>query len=360
MRTFSPLDETDVDDESAFDGIVILTTSIGSFLVFQYFFYLLIGLAQNCGYELKPGGCLESFINQTSNMTGTTRMKHAATRKLNTLLANARSMHGTFKSIIADSSLQKSQSDTVFQNFTLKGERRVEEGNLFWVWKRIFTGELFDTEGIWLPSRLLIFQFGQMIISVFVLFFIFILVERAAEQADKARDDLNPDLPDWFVDFVPTGNQVRWALIPAASVSVAVCFFLLSIYIPSTVKTVLKYRCGQLRALGDINFQLARAGPDAAYMNTANAIYGTFAAAGLFFFLIGLGLFLFVWPFSQPLMILILGWGIGLGVTIMLKMVMTSFCRKRFFRAFYRVYPGRSNLASLALECWFIGLVSCQ
>ena len=93
-----------------------------------------------------------------------------------------------------------------------------------------------------------------------------------------------------------------------------------------------------------------------AYMNTANAIYGMLAAASLFYLLIGLVIFLFIWDFSRDLMLLLLAWGIGLGVTILLKMVLTSFCRKSFYRAFYRLKPGRANLSSLALECWFIGL----
>jgi hypothetical protein len=91
-------------------------------------------------------------------------------------------------------------------------------------------------------------------------------------------------------------------------------------------------------------------------MNTANAIYGMIAAAALFFFLIGLIIFLFIWDFSQDLMLLLVAWGIGLTVTIVLKMVITTFCRKRFYRAFYRLNPARSNLSLLALECWFIGL----
>lgn len=124
----------------------------------------------------------------------------------------------------------------------------------------------------------------------------------------------------------------------------------------STVKTILRYRCGEHSALFDRTFQIARKGPDTAYMNTANAIYGMIAAALLFFFLIGLLLFLFVWEFTQSIALLILAWGIGLTITILVKTIMTSFCRKRFFRAFYRTYPGRANLTTLALECWFIGL----
>jgi hypothetical protein len=91
-------------------------------------------------------------------------------------------------------------------------------------------------------------------------------------------------------------------------------------------------------------------------MNTANAIYGLLAAATLFFFVVGLILFLFIWEFSRDLMLLLSAWAIGLTITIVLKMVLTTFCRKRFFRAFYRVYPGAANISSLALECWYLGI----
>jgi hypothetical protein len=91
-------------------------------------------------------------------------------------------------------------------------------------------------------------------------------------------------------------------------------------------------------------------------MNTANAIYGMLAASSLFFVVVALVIFLFIWPFSRELMMILLVWGIGLTVTIVLKMILTTFCRKQFFRAFYRVYPGRANISTLALECWFLGL----
>jgi hypothetical protein len=91
-------------------------------------------------------------------------------------------------------------------------------------------------------------------------------------------------------------------------------------------------------------------------MNIANAVYGTVASASLFFSLIGLVSFLFIWDFSRQFMLVLLAWGIGLTITIVFKMVMTAFCRKRFYRAFYRINPGKSNLSILALGCWFIGL----
>jgi hypothetical protein len=91
-------------------------------------------------------------------------------------------------------------------------------------------------------------------------------------------------------------------------------------------------------------------------MNTANAIYAMLAAAVIFYILVGLAIFLFIWPFSRPLMLLVVAWGLGLGITIGLKVLITSFCRKKFFRAFYRQNPWGANITALALECWFIGL----
>jgi hypothetical protein len=91
-------------------------------------------------------------------------------------------------------------------------------------------------------------------------------------------------------------------------------------------------------------------------MNTANGIYAMLAAGVIFYILVALIIFLFIWPFSQPLMLLVVAWGLGLAITIGLKVLITSLCRKKFFRAFYRQNPRGANISALALECWFIGL----
>lgn len=342
-----------------FAAMIYLCTIIGSILVGNYFCHFAIGIARQFGYTPQQGGWVELF-STTSHLLGTARTKRAATRKINKLLSNARDLHGSTEELAmspgSTMSFHKSQSDTVFQNYTLNGEKYEDAGSLLWVWERIITGELFDNEGVWLPSRLIIFQFGQIAVALMTLFLLFFFVGKVSKAADDAQSNINEGLPSWFYEFVPTGQQVRWALVPAASISVAVCVFLILLYIPSTVKTILKYRCGEIPALLDRTFQIARKGPDTAYMNTANAIYGMLAAAVLFFLLIGLVLFLFLWEFTRSIVLLILAWGIGLTITILAKSIMTSFCRKRFFRAFYRIYPGRANITTLALECWFIGL----
>ncbi len=215
--------------------MIYLTTILGSILAINYFLHFAIGMSRKYGYIPAPGGWIDLF-STTSHVVGTARTKKAATRKVNKLLTNARDMHGLTESLAptpnTSMSFRKSQSDTVFQKYTLCGEGFEDAGSFLWVWERIFTAELFHSEGIWLPARLIIFQFGQIAIAFLILFLLFFFVEKVAKAADDAQSTLKDGLPIWFYDFVPTGEEVRWALIPAASVSVTVCVTLTLLYIP--------------------------------------------------------------------------------------------------------------------------------
>ena len=125
-------------------------------------------------------------------------------------------------------------------------------------------------------------------------------------------------------------------------------------------------------------------------MNTANGVWGMIGSAALFYGtssfakrncgmwsttrhaislthsfmppthtrpgLIAIVLFLFQWDFSRSFMIRLLGWGIGLTITVCLKMVLTMGCRAAQYRSLYRIRPASARVASLALECWYIGL----
>ncbi|CAB9507079.1 expressed unknown protein [Seminavis robusta] len=377
-------------DSDSFYYFVYFTTALGCMLGLNYFAHFAIsfgkkfGLIEKDNNKLSESGTVGRIIGQfdtSSEVSRSASVKRAATRKVNVMLTNARQMHGpafeedkvplpdaaandpeSRRSIKLAKSIRKAQSDAVFQNFTLRGERTVEAGSLLWSWGMMLSGGLWEVEGIWLPSRMIIFQLAQVAIGVFFAVAIFIFVEIAADAADQATAEIESKIlkqvyyPQWVISFVPTGGEVKMALIPAGIISVLVCFALTLIYIPSTVKTVLRYRCGQLPSLGAEDFHGSRAKADMTYMNTANAIYGMLAGGTLFFVLFGLLIFFFIWDFTQDVMLLILAWGIGLTITTLVKSLMVSFCRKRLFRAFYRVFPGRSNYVTLALECWYIGL----
>ena len=57
--------------------------------------------------------------------------------------------------------------------------------------------QLFDTEGIWLPTRLLIFQGGQVVGLLVVAMILLGTTRYAADEAEKAQGSLPDDLPNW-------------------------------------------------------------------------------------------------------------------------------------------------------------------
>ena len=247
-------------ESETFIWAVYLTTAIGSLLVLNYFLHFVIGVGRqwNLIEEVEGKDSSKSFdvislFSTTSNVVGTARVKRAATRKVNRMLMNAREMHGpattekTSETKEAESSqvageseaLHLDQGDAVFQNYTLRGERSVPAGSLFWTWRKILSGDLFEEEGIWLPSRLLVFQVGQVFFGLFTSVALFYLVDLLAKEADRATARIKFDLaftdryyPDWVLDLVPEGKEVRGALIPAASVATFVCFIITVIYLP--------------------------------------------------------------------------------------------------------------------------------
>jgi hypothetical protein len=255
--------EKQLSDEN-FNSAVRFVTILGCVLALNYFTHFVIAVGKQCNmlekYDYK--GILGMF-STTSEIVGAARVKRAASRKVNVMLANARKMHGKVvisKSVIQESdampgsnddyhargskrsrsskALRKAQSDAVFQNFTLRGEGKVDAGSLVWSWRKILSGELYEEEGIWLPSRLIIFQVAQVAIGLFFSFLIFRVVRIAADAADEATAEIESLrirerlLPDWVVDFVPTGDEVRLALEPAAIIAVIVCVILVLLYIP--------------------------------------------------------------------------------------------------------------------------------
>ena len=237
-------------DNPSFAWIVYLTTALGSTLTLNYLVHCCLGLARKCSADQEEGTCrfiLHNF-GLTSHIVGTARTKRAATHKLNLMLSNAREMHGFASSTISTTQTGDKQtpsalssqetSDAVFQNYTLRGERVVSAGSLIWSWYRIYSGDLAEVEGIWLPSRLLIFQVGQVIIGAFTSFVLFQLVGIIADAANEARAEIDRrwnNYPDWVDDLVPTGDEVRWALTPAAWIALTVCTILILNYIPRYV-----------------------------------------------------------------------------------------------------------------------------
>lgn len=341
-----------------FEPLLQVTRAVGLILGAAFGLQLLITLIVKYGRFER----FHYFLS-TSNEFGESRSKRAGTRKINRLLLNAFSLHDldgisrpTNASLVNANTTNDIPVDRTMLNYVLRGQKLENAGGLFWTWRLLSSGQFFDTEGIWLPTRLLVFQCGQVLVALIFTYIFFVTTEWIADQAGEARANLDPDLPQWVQDIIPTRQDVNLALYPATAISIVVMISLILVYIPTATSTIILYRCGQIPSLGSRYFVKYRNKVDTAYMNTGNAIYGLIGSALLFYLVIGLVIFLFTYQATQALMIRIFVWGLGLTITIAVKMVLVTTCQNSMYRSFYRIKPRSANLSIMALECWFIGL----
>lgn len=150
-------------------------------------------------------------ILATSNTRGEWRIKRAAVWKVRKLLTNAFSLHefeprqqesSSFGSAKYGSSFLSKQriqheGDQTMLNFVLHGHQEEQVGGFLWTWKRIVSREMFNVEGIWFPTRFLVFQAAQVLIAIFLTFMGFRLVDLAVQKAAEEQKAVNPDWPLW-------------------------------------------------------------------------------------------------------------------------------------------------------------------
>jgi len=354
------IESRDITLDKEYKIVRFIGMAAGYALLLYYTFQLVVSVAENYLITGGPKSFL-SKMTQSSSEVGSSRLKYATIHKTNRVLRNALEMHDTpFSTAREDSKYSApkvmSQHDPVFQNYMIQGERHEEIPIFLWTWKQLLSGRLFNTQGIWLPARLWVFQAVQLVTIAFLILLLPRITDIMIDNVGRAKRELPEGLPTWMYTLVPDAKDVEAAVVPASVISVLVCISIHVWYIPSTVSTVLAYRSGLYKALGSSVFDEARAAPDAAHMNTANAIYGMVAGSSLFFVLFALLIFLFVWEVTAEGMMLVLAWLVGLLITVLLKVLLTACFRKKFYKAFYRIRPGSANLIALAFECWYLGL----
>jgi hypothetical protein len=316
-----------------------VTLTVGMFLACLYFVLAVLSWLRRYKNWCAKHASVLSHVFASSNERGESRLKLAAARKLKMSIANALVLQQNDVVAAAPTTTRKSSAsfvigdDLTMRNFVLRGERYEMAGGFFWTWRRLLNGDLFQTEGIWLNTRLLVLQLAQVLVAAVYSFILLRSVVLIADRAEKTRAELNPGLPQFVYDLVPTRRMVYIALYPASITAICVMTLLILIYIPryfdhlqcpspyvlvnadltyclSAVSTVLKYRCHFLPSLGSPYFNKYRVAVDCvslliyafqriirssltrgniflrqAYMNTANAIY-----VRILFYMLGLGL----------------------------------------------------------------------
>jgi hypothetical protein len=151
-------------------------------------------------------------LTASSSAWGDMRLKTSATHKINKLLMNAYRLHRP-KELLAGSATGNASHDQTMRNYVLDEERTEPVGGLSWTWSKMIDGTLFDTEGIWINTRLVIIQVAQ--IGLFCIISIFLLrsVEQIADTSEDARADLDENVPDWVRDLVPTKRAYYAAMM---------------------------------------------------------------------------------------------------------------------------------------------------
>lgn len=134
----------------------------------------------------------------TSVAKGGGRSKRAATRKINGILLNACSMQP--KKSTSQQSSDLDISEEVMINFVIRGERFEDCGGLIWTWKRLFSEDLFEEDGVWIMSRLLVIQMIQALFIGFKTYALTLFIEEAVRRCQHWQDNLQPDLPQWVYD----------------------------------------------------------------------------------------------------------------------------------------------------------------
>jgi hypothetical protein len=220
-------------DKTFFEPFKNLTMGVGFFLTLIFAWRLLVVTLSN--WRKDSRGRFTS-LTISSNLRGEYRLKLAASRKLNTMMANAHSLHQA--DTVPDKSVRASigeniSADRAMLNYVLRCQKEEKTGGIIWTFGQIYTGRLFDTEGVWLPTRLIVFQGAQVIIALFLGFAFILVTITAADMAGDAQGTLDDwDMPQWAIDIVPTRQGVQVALYTSSVMAILSMFNLILIYIP--------------------------------------------------------------------------------------------------------------------------------
>jgi len=154
-----------------------------------------------------------------------------------------------------------------------------------------------------------------------------------------------------FNAFYPS-NHITMILLPMivfAVTSAIVSLFLTIIYVPSTVVTTLKLRCGVIPTFNDPQFSYYRSSPDKVSLLSGSLFWGLVFSSSIIGGLAGFVAFFFLFQKTRGIVVRVIATVIGILVTLAVKDILLILFRRNF-KGFYRSAPGRTSLISLFLE----------
>jgi hypothetical protein len=279
------------------------------------------------------------------------KVKRAASFKMNLMVRNACEVH---KKAEFDGGIRHGEGgETMYGKallaFARCSDRTVVLRGGFEVWKRIYSGTLFEEDGIWFSTRMLAGNLAQctLFLVVAALFVVF--------QQSSIFQVLLTDLDN-------LGSSLRWRLtlplwlgIICSELSV---FLISATYIPSTVSTIQQFRSGGIGSLHSKRFQNLRVAVDQSTLVFGAMFWGTLYtsfAIGCFFMVVG-GLLL--WPEFAEDSILFFSTLAGILITMLVKWIALIVYRRFNQSGYFRKKVALANLVGVMLESWNLGLTS--
>jgi hypothetical protein len=179
-----------------------LTFIAGMLLSFAFLFQWVVSVMRLYSDRFKE--LSKGWLFFSSYLRGEIRIKRAAHHKVNCVLQNTYQLHLNEDDLV-DTSLRPNDQveslskkvDRFILRFNLQGETTEKSGGFRWTWQRIWNEEIFVKEGIWFPTRLVVFQGIQIFVAVVLSFFLFFITDKLGSRAERAVSELDFRLPSW-------------------------------------------------------------------------------------------------------------------------------------------------------------------
>eukprot|EP00804_Cyclotella_cryptica_P012970 CCRYP_002307-RC/>CCRYP_002307-RC protein AED:0.22 eAED:0.22 QI:0/0.87/0.82/1/0.81/0.82/17/751/915 len=275
-------------------------------------------------------------------------MKQAATFKVNRMIRNALEIHDAAAQ--ETSALGKESAyGRALLTYSKIADATEEIGGYWWMWNGLRTGRLFEEEGIWLSNRVMQGNLGQLFLCLVLIPIIIMMSEEVHGFYELMNSLFEFPLPAMWRIYVPLSVAFLFAEINSLG--------LVSVYIPSTIRTTLKFRYGSIGSLHDDDFQKMRTQMEQASFIFGSMFWGCFLSNVLVLFVTFSVVSIFCLPSFLPNFLKLVSSIIGLGITIAIKQLFLLLVRSKFSGAtFYRASPAVANCVSVLLEAWNLGI----
>ena len=195
-----------------------------------------------------------------SYLTADMNIEASAKFKVGNIIDNACSIHQ--KALIEKDNANVASS--ILKSFLASTNDVEAKGGFMWTWKKIWYKSLFSEDGIWIHSRLIVGQIGQIFIAILTAYGLIYLTTDMCDTFDNAREAVKevassiPDEATFLLNLLPECYMIKVSSYIALSTGMFLVSFIIMMYIPVTVSTILKMRSGIIPTVGNPNVEVLR------------------------------------------------------------------------------------------------------